>query len=121
MSRNALVCPGILCACVPLLFLSVPGASAVDPDRVKTVLILYAFEKDLPANIIMDESIRSTFKADSTERIEVFSEHMDLRRFADAGYERQLVEHYRQKYSRQKIDLVMPVIAPALDFVLKYR
>jgi two-component system, NarL family, sensor kinase len=106
---------------VLLLFLPCSSASAAGPERVRKVLVLYAYEKDLPGNLIVDESIRSTFKANSNERIEVFSEYLELGRFGDDRYEQQLVEHYLHKYGRHKIELIVPVVAPALDFVLKHR
>lgn len=98
-----------------------PSASAAGPERVRKVLVLFAYEKDLPANLVIDESIRATFKANSNEPIELFSEYMDLGRFGDARYEQQLVEHYRQKYARHEIEVVIPVILPALDFAQKHR
>jgi signal transduction histidine kinase len=96
------------------------GAAAADAGRVKNVLVLYTHAKDLPAGIIISESIHATFDASSDQRIEVFEEYLDLGRFGDEHYEARLAEHYRQKYARLRIDLIITVVAPALDFARKY-
>ncbi len=121
MLRHTSGYPGAVSLLLLPLIVPCAHASAAAPERVRKVLVLHTSQKDLPAALIMDASIRATFKASSDERIEVFSEYMDFARFADDRYEKQLVEQYHQKYRRHKIDLIIPVIAPALDFVLKHR
>lgn len=45
------------------------------------MLVLYSDERLLPANIIVDEAIRTTFTRDTSKRIEFHSEFLDLSPF----------------------------------------
>src|SRR5215207_4930491 len=48
---------------------------------LRRVLVLYSDERLLPANIIADEAIRSTFAVESSNPIEFHSEFLDVSRF----------------------------------------
>ena len=45
---------------------------------------------------------------------------MDISRFRDPEYETMLRDFYRQKYAGKRIDLMVGVMAPSLDFLLKH-
>ena len=66
-----------------LLIPNLAGASVVGqaPAPVQRVLVLYSDERLLPANIIADEAIRATFAVGTSNRIEFYSEFLDVARF----------------------------------------
>src|SRR5262249_20442805 len=63
----------------------------------------------------------SALKARPNTRVEIYNEYLDSARFPDERHQRHLAEFLRGKYSGRKPDVVIPALAPSLDFVLKYR
>ena len=45
---------------------------------------------------------------------------MNLSQFSDEGYDDTLASYYKQKYSDSRLDLIVPVMGPALKFVLNH-
>ena len=86
-----------------LLIMAWPGSNvlAETPSTVplKRVLVLYSDERLLPANIIMDQAIRATFAADSSDRIEFYSEFLDITRFPGEAQQQRQRDFLRDKYS----------------------
>jgi len=103
-----------------LLFICspVPAAGAKNTRRV---LVLYPVSDGQPGNLLFEQGLRHTFESSSAERIELYNEYLDSARFPDDGYQRHLAEFLRRKYAHRKIDVIIPGMAPALDFALKYR
>jgi hypothetical protein len=66
-----------------LLILNLAGTSAGGqaPAPGQRVLVLYSDERLLPANVIMDEAIRAAFAAGTKNRVEFYSEFLDVARF----------------------------------------
>lgn len=112
---------GALAALVLLPFVG-SVACAGGAEKTRTVVVLYPDANDgRPGPALLDQGIRSTFAAGSAEKVEVHSEHLDLRRFADPASQQHLAEFLRRKYAERKIDLVIAVLATGLDFALQYR
>jgi hypothetical protein len=64
--------------------------AAIAANPLRRVLVVYADERLLRANVIVDEAIRSTFATETTNRIEFFSEFLDVTRFpGEAQQERE--------------------------------
>src|SRR5262249_51173631 len=106
---------------VSALLAPVPSASAAGADNIRRVLVLYPVSDGQPGVSLFDQGLRSTCKAYSNQHIELYNEYLDAARFPDDRYQRQLAEFLRQKYAGRKIDVLIPALAPSLDFVLKYR
>src|SRR5262249_39245831 len=106
---------------VSALLALVPSASAAGADNIRRVLVLYPVSDGQPGGFLFDQSLRSACQGESNQRIELSSEYLDAVRFPDDRYQRQLAEFLRQKYAGRRIDVVIPALAPSLDFVLKYR
>ncbi|MBW2149646.1 MAG: PAS domain S-box protein [Deltaproteobacteria bacterium] len=107
---------------VPLVLLALllfnPFAFASSSKKAKQVLVLCSFESHLPMYEIEIPSIRSTLESAATGRIILYVEYMDTARFTDDRYFQQMIDFYRQKYPKGKIDLLICVDEPALDFIL---
>ena len=104
------------------LLLLCPSAEATTPGTLRTVVVVYAENAEgAPGSALVSGSLRSTFAAGSSEKIQIRNEYLDLSRFQDAAQRRLLAEFLRRKYAGQKIDLLMAGLASSLDFVLQYR
>ncbi|MHC1745431.1 MAG: ATP-binding protein [Syntrophobacteraceae bacterium] len=102
-----------------LVFVTIPhGSSASAP--VKRILMLFAFESNMPGFISYDTSLRSTLTVSKDYQFEFYVECMDLSRFPGEQYHDKLMAAYREKYSDLKIDLIVVVLRSALDFVAKH-
>ena len=116
---------GKLLLLVLILTLPVLSPSAVShaagSEGHKNVLVIYDEQTELPGLAILDRSLRSTLTSGSSDKIDFYSESMDLSRFHEEGYYQFLRDYYRQKYSQKKIDVVVAAMGPALDFSLAFR
>ena len=97
-----------------LLILNLADTSATGQAAapVQRVLMLYSDERLLPANIIMDEAIRAAFAAGTKNRVEFYSEFLDVARFP--GEEQQQRDFFRDKYRARPPDLVIAVSGGAV-------
>ena len=102
---------------------SVIGADVPDATREKPqrVLVLYSDERLLPANIILDESIRAAFALDMNSRVEFHSEFLDATRFPGEEQERLQRDYLLGKYRERPPALLIAVSGAAVSFLVKYR
>ena len=83
---------------------------------LQRVLVLYSDERLLPANIIIDESIRQTFAVGTSSRIEFHSEFLDAARFPGEAHEQRQRDFLRDKYRDRRPDLLIAVSGAAVEF-----
>lgn len=88
-------------------------------QQQKHVLILYSFENEVGLFSGFDQSLRATLKAGRVGHLKFYTEFLDLVRFNSHQQETQLQSYLRTKYSGVKIDLVIPVSLPAVQFILR--
>ncbi|MFL5513937.1 MAG: ATP-binding protein [Gemmatimonadales bacterium] len=104
---------------------STPRAAAAQAQSVdqtpKRILILYDENKDdFPGLSRTDRSLRDEFRAGLGGKVEIYSESMGLSRSKRAGYDSLLADFYRNKYAGVKPDLIIAVMEPALNFLLRH-
>ncbi len=104
-----------------LAALLVVTSSPVAAEDVKRVLVLYPVSDGQPGILRFDEGLRSALKARPDTRVEIYNEYLDAARFPDEQHQRNLAEFLRGKYSARRPDVIIPGLAPSLDFVLRYR
>jgi len=95
------------------------AAHASEPPLRKGVLVLYDENGDFSGLASLDRSLKAALGRGIPEGLDVYTEFMDLSRFRDPDYESNLRDFYRQKYAGKRIDLMIGVMAPSLDFLLK--
>ena len=99
-----------------------PVALAGDSETPKTVVVIYPDANDgRPGHVRADRGIRSTFAGSTLGTVEIHGEHLDLARFSDPSYQKDVAEFLRRKYADRKIDLLIVGLASGLDFALKHR
>ena len=103
-------------SCGALLLIAAALAGAAQPQHV---VVLYDERTDLPGLKAFDASFSGALAAGAQQAPELYRESMDLSRFGSASYREQLHEHLRAKYAGRKIDAVVAVMHPALEYVLE--
>src|SRR6478609_6152047 len=104
-----------------ILNLAGTGAAGQAPEPAQRVLVLYSDERLLPANIIMDETIRAAFAVGTNNRVEFYNEFLDVARFQGEEQQRRQRDFFRDKYRERPPDLLFAVSGGALVFLAKHR
>jgi len=114
---------GILCAFAVALCLTLaPGAMAADiAPAAKNVLVLYSYNRLLPAHIEIDRGLRDAIANSPGRNIVLFSEFLDRPIFSGPAFEKTIAKYLRDKYASHPPDVIVVVINPALDFLLRHR
>ena len=87
-------------------------------SETRRVVLVYDERLDLPGLAILDAALVQSLTSDQSGSVEVYREAMDLSRFVSGDYQRRLRDYLRTKYAAKKIDVVVAVMGPALDFLL---
>jgi len=106
--------------CVLALLLLSPAARA---GEHKTVLVLYATTRLLPASVEADAGFREVLaQASSAARpIEVYAEFLDLPRFGGAEFLRTFTTFLREKYRSSPPDVLVGAGSDAVDLLVRHR
>ena len=89
------------------------------PIASRIVLVLYSDDRQFPANVLFDTSLREALGAYPGE-IEICSEFLDQVRFPAHAAER-MRDLLRAKYAERPPDVIVTFAPPALDFWLEHR
>ena len=104
-------------------FVALAGSSlgwAQNPgSRPKRVLILYSFDNEEGIYAGFDHVLRSQLRSGVRDRVEFYTEYLDLVRFPAPAHAANLVQLLKLKYAEQKPDLIVPVSYSAIQFLLK--
>ena len=84
------------------------------------MLLLYDENGDFSGLANLDRSLKASLAQGNPGGVDVYTEFMDLSRFRGRDHERTLSEFYRRKYAGKRIDLMIGVMAPSLEFLLKH-
>jgi len=120
LSRVAKVMRCLLRRHRPCLVLSFALGIAAPAAAQHRVVLLYDERTDLPGLAVLDARLVRTLTAGSRGAVEVYREAMDLSRFPSERYRVVLKDYLRAKYADKRIDVVIPVLGPALDFMLAH-
>jgi signal transduction histidine kinase len=105
-----------LCVGVTAAIATVSPASSA----TRRVVLLFDERPELPGLALLQADLVRTLTSNSADRIEVYNETMDRSRFGSGNYQLLLRDFLRAKYLDKKIDVVIAVLAPPLDFLLNY-
>lgn len=84
----------------------------------KRVLILYSFDNEEGIYAGFDRALRSELRSGLPDRVEFYTEYLDLVRFPAPGHAKDLVKLLQLKFSDHRPDLVVPVSYAAFNFLL---
>ena len=83
--------------------------------------MLYDENKDdFPGLAQIDRSLRESFRSELGTAVEMHIESLGLSRFERPGYDALVADFYRRKYAASTPDLVVAVLEPSLDFLLRH-
>jgi signal transduction histidine kinase len=95
--------------------------TATAAESVKTVLVVYGDNAELPWIKVFDESLRSAVTGGTKHRVEFFNEYFDINRFPDTKQQEALIQFIRARYADRRIDVLVSGGATAFDFLLSPR
>jgi len=90
-------------------------------ERKQRVLMLYPYNNLFLASIVAGEAARKRLTERAGDALELYTDFLDLSRFAQQPHEVRTTSYLAEKYHDRKPDLVMALGAQALEFVLKNR
>ena len=106
-----------LLVAVALCIMAAP-LRAVEPETRVPVLI--ATHPYVPGLLALDNAMREELAKDTTQRFQFFSESLDAQRFAFGDFDQEFRALLAKKYTGLKIDFIVAVTKPALDFANRY-
>jgi two-component system cell cycle sensor histidine kinase/response regulator CckA len=113
---RALMALVVLGTIVLLALYSLHAQSA--QSTTKRVLILYSFDNEEGIYTGFDHVLRSQIRLRVRDRVEFYTEYLDLVRFPAHAHARDLARLLKLKYADQKPDLIVPVSYSAIEFLM---
>ncbi len=104
----------LLIACTSIL-MTITGCLPASA-ATRHIVLLFDERVELPGLSRLEAEFVHTLRSGSPEPVEVYREAMDLSRFSPDSYKVLLQDFLRAKYADKKIDVVVAIMAPALDF-----
>ena len=102
-----------------MIFLVCPGQVLSQDHPRQSILILYSLDSARPANSRFFNGFDKARRYYGVGSEEIYQEFMDVGRFKDEDYNGLLRDYLKTKYSTKKIDLIIAVHVPALDFMVR--
>src|SRR5262249_11749490 len=96
------------------------GSALPASCATRRVVLLFDERPELPGLAQLQADLVRELASNSADRIEIYNETMDQSRFGPNDYQPLLRDFLRAKYPEKKIDVVIAVLAPSLDFLLNY-
>lgn len=94
---------------------------AEKPREIKRVLVLYSMTVGLPADEETDRGMHAAFRSSFSFDVQLYPEYLDHNRFNGADKDRTFADYLRRKYSGIKIDAIITVHRPAVQFLLSEK
>jgi len=108
-----------LIVCLLLFATSGRLSFAADSSLHKTVLVLYSFSDRRAQDDL--EILKSTIRSHVDVPVDFHVEYLGSTRFVAPGYEKALTDSLASVYRDQKLDLVITLFYPALQFAVDHR
>jgi len=116
---------GLVSVFIAALALHLPevrGAQAVAATfHQPRVLVLYSEDRLLPAGMVLDEAIRTTFKSDLEVPVEFYTEFLDVERFSGEAQQQHTRDYLGEKFRARQPDIIIASGGSALSFLVKHR
>ena len=85
------------------------------------VLILDSFGRDIAPFNVAASTFRTTLAKELGGPVDIYEATMDAARFSEPEKEGPFVEYLKSRFEGRPLDLVVPIGAPAVRFMAKYR
>ena len=114
--RRATIVSASTCVLMMMPTLSIFVAPACAAEQEERVLILNTADTYLPGHMVIENAMRARLSIDTASRVEYFFESLDAYRFSMDVLEPELLALRSKKYSALRIDVVVAVSRPAIEF-----
>ena len=95
-------------------------AGALQPALARpNVLVVFDEDNDLPGLAVISRNLRQVFRSELKDDVDVYNESLGVSQFGSPEYYETVSEHLRLKYQHRRPDLIVAVMEPALDFLLR--
>ena len=101
-----------------VLLVGVLGPAAAEPKRV---LLLHSLGREFAPFADVSGRFREELIRQSTDPVDYYEISLETARFGGAEQERPFVDYLQALFAQRRLDLVVPVGAPAARFALRYR
>lgn len=117
--------PGVITFLAFACFCLVPQIRAQSTEghtvsQTKRVLLIFSDARNLPGNVLLEESIRTEMTSGSTNQVELYSESIDAGNFPTPRHYQVFRNYIQNKYAGQNLDLVMMLTARGLQLVREF-
>jgi signal transduction histidine kinase len=85
------------------------------------VLLVFDEDKELPGLAAINRGLRDGLRSEFNADITFYSESLQLSQFGGPEHDRILDEYFQRKYAGKRVDLIIAVMGPTLDFLLRHR
>ena len=117
MTHRSDTCRRLLaCVLLVLALVALAGPAHARPQ----VLLVFDEDKDLPGLAVINRSIQQILRTEFDERVEFYSESLNISQFQRPDHQTILRDYFQRKYQDRQIDLIIAVMEPSLDFVLRH-
>ena len=108
-------------ACVLSFAFSSAGDTSDSASRVPRVLLLYPYDERLPATNIAGEAVRKYLIGETSGKVDLFSEFLDLSRFPEKRHVARMAEYLSEKYAVRNPDVIVALGPESLTFIVANR
>lgn len=106
----------MICICFVVPQGRAQSSTAADSSHTKRVLMIFSEARDLPGNVMMEQSARTELVGDNTNRIEFYTESLDAGHFPTPRHYRVFRNYIQNKYAGQNLDML--ILFMSRDFLL---
>jgi signal transduction histidine kinase len=97
------------------------SSAAASRDRNKRVLVLFTARRDAPYTIAVENVFRQTLANALSDRIDYYTEYIDLSRFSGEDYQIAIRDFLKRKYANVQPDVVVSDGVASFDFLAEHR
>lgn len=110
----------IICVCLILPQGRAQNTGGEAGPQTKRVLLIFSDARNLPGNVLLEQSIRTEMANGSTNQIELYSESMDAGNFPTPKHYQVFRNYIQNKYAGQNLDLVMLLTGRGLQLLREF-
>lgn len=103
------------------VWIGVTACAAKSDADARFVLLLYSSDQTLPATNIVGAEVLRELGGPTAPKIEVRSDFLDLSHVREPARRQDLADFLTKKHAETRIDLVVALGSPALDFIATHR
>jgi len=104
-----------------LMVFAALGLFPVAANSGHHVLLVFDEDKELPGLAAINRSLRGALQSEFGADITFYSESLQLSQFGSPEHDRLLLEYFQRKYAGKRVDMVVAVMGPTLEFLLRHR